>query len=506
MTVNDRLRATTEAVAASMREVRPLTLPPDPSLLPPDPSLLPPDPAFLPPEPAPLPPDPAPRPPYPRRHRHRRPSPALPGRRFGRWRGWGSWLIPLAAAVAVIAVAATLVSVRDASGPRPASPAPSGPRPTAPAPAPLPAGSVPRYYVAVQPGVDAGGGEANVGEVNTVVVGDDRTGKPLATLKPPRGDTFDGVTGAADDRTFVLDVRSVPSPMGAQDVSYAWYLLRITPGAADPVRLTRLPITGRLEDAVIHGLALSPDGSTLAVMFMPNMAGAGTPGPITLRTWAVPTGKPLRVWTGSRPDGLVCFTCNNTVDLTWLDNGRTLAFRYPEEVLPQAIRTLDLSRPGSDLDTDSQAGFPISAADDSDCVDGLLSPDGRTVLCGTTGGPNARYGCAAYGAQFNAYSSATRKLERVLYRYRGSCAYASSSFVWAGSETVAIGLLQLYTSDAPGSETITNGTSSTTRSVPQWNDELIFGVVSAGKFTRLQVTMRNESQGVTASTPGLIAF
>jgi hypothetical protein len=32
------------------------------------------------------------------------------------------------------------------------------------------------------------------------------------------------------------------------------------------------------------------------------------------------------------------------------------------------------------------------------------------------------------------------------------------------------------------------------------------GKVSAGKLTRLQVTMRNESHGVMASTPGLIAF
>jgi hypothetical protein len=137
----------------------------------------------------------------------------------------------------------------------------------------VPSGAVPRYYVAVQPGAsDDQGGLDNADEVNPVVVGDARTGRLLATLRPPTGSTFDGVTGAADDRTFVLDVRSVPSVMGGQHVSHGWYLLRITPGAADPVRLTRLPITGRFEDAVIHGLALSPDGRTLAVMFTPNMA------------------------------------------------------------------------------------------------------------------------------------------------------------------------------------------------------------------------------------------
>jgi hypothetical protein len=53
---------------------------------------------------------------------------------------------------------------------------------------------------------------------------------------------------------------------------------------------------------------------------------------------------------------------------------------------------------------------------------------------------------------------------------------------------------------------VINGTSTTTQTVPKWNDELIFGVVSAGTFTRLRVTMRNQSQSVMASTPGLIAF
>jgi hypothetical protein len=500
MTVNDRLRATTDAVTASMREVRPLTLPPDPSLLPPDPSLLPPD-------PAPLPPDPRPRPP-----RHRRRSPAAPGRGFRPRRGrpgWGSWLVPLAAAVAVIAVATTLVTVRDASGPRPASQAPASPVPASPAPAspaPVPSGAVPRYYVAVQPGSSDDRDLDGADEVNQVVVGDARTGTPLATLQPPKGGTFDGVTGAADDQTFVLDVRSVPGVTGSQHVSYGWDLLRVTPGAADPVRLTRLPITDRFSDAVIHGLALSPDGRTLAVMFTPNIADGGTPGPTTLRTYSVATGKPLRTWTGTQPDGLVCFTCANTVDLRWLANGHTLAFSYQEAVLPQAVRTLDLTSPGDSLDADSRAVFPITAADQSDCLNPLLSPDGHTVLCGTTGAANGRDGCASLGAQFDAYSTATGKLDGVLYRYRGSCGYASSSFVWAGSDTVAIGLLQLYTARPPGQETVTNGTSTTTNTVPEWNDELIFGVVSAGKFTRLQVTMRNQSQSVLASTPGLIAF
>jgi hypothetical protein len=171
-------------------------------------------------------------------------------------------------------------------------------------------------------------------------------------------------------------------------------------------------------------------------------------------------------------------------------------------VLPQAIRTLDLTRPGDNLDADSRVIFPISSTDAGDCVDPLLTPDGRTVLCGTTGGAVAARGCATYGAQFNAYSAVTGKLERVLYRYRGSCAYAGSVVVWAGSGNVAIGLLQAYDNGAPEKKTeISNGTSETNGSAPGWTDEMTFGVISPGKFTRLDVSPQAGAYG-----PGLLAF
>jgi hypothetical protein len=339
-----------------------------------------------------------------------------------------------------------------------------------------------------------------------VVVGDARTGQVLATLTSPKGGTFDGVTGAADDRTFVVDVRSVPSPAGSQSVSHAWYLLRIAPGTADPVRLTRLPITDRLKNAVIHGLALSPDGHTLALMYTPDMADGGAGGPTILRTYSMATGQPLRTWSGSQKDGSVCVNCDNTVNLTWLANGHTLAFLYPEAVLPQAVRTLDVNSPGNSLDADSRAIFPITAASLPQCLDGTLTSDGAAMLCGTEGIPAAKYGCASYGAAFNVYNTATEKLQRDLYRFRGSCAYAESSIVWAGSGTVAIGLLQLFTAAAPQRRTVSNGTSKTTDSAPSYHDELIFGLVTPGRFTPLRVTAQSAVPNIQATTLGLIAF
>jgi hypothetical protein len=81
------------------------------------------------------------------------------------------------------------------------------------------------------------------------------TGKVLATLRPAGG--FASVSRAADDRTFVL--------AAARKSLIALYLLRLTPQAGT-ARLNARPITvptgGSLQFA---GLALSPDGTQLAV-------------------------------------------------------------------------------------------------------------------------------------------------------------------------------------------------------------------------------------------------
>ena len=481
MTVQDRLRATTEAVAASMREVRPLQLPPDPDPYPQHQPLR----------------SPSRRMPTPtRRPTHGSRGPGGRGiRTLRRWPGTRSWLIPLTAALAVIAVAAALVSVRNASTPRPAPPAPT---PVAPS------GAVPGYYAAIKLGPDSDPSLDAYYGLNSVIVGDARTGRLLTAIKPPTGGTFDGVTGAADDRTFVLSIRWLGSKVGAQQATYAWDLLHLAPGTAHPVRLTRLPITDHLDDAVIHGIAVSPDGRTLAVMFMPDMIAGSAPGPITLRTYSVATGKAVRTWTGTRPDGLVCFTCENTVELSWLGS-HTLAFSYPESVLPQAIRTLNLTSPGDSLDTDSRAVFPVTIANDDDCDNRILSDGGRTVLCGGMGAVGTGYGCATFGAPFYAYSTATGKLERVLYRYRGSCAFAQSTFLWAnGPGTLAIGLVQAYTQSGSVKPNV-SGMSESVPNVPEWTDTMTFGVISGGKFTRLSVALRGDFQQ-NEFGPGLIAF
>ena len=139
MTIEDRLRATTEAVTEAMRPVRPLDLTSSQA------------------------------------------GDSAPARRPGlRPRRWPGWLIPLTAAVAVIGVAATLVAVRDIPGSHPAppvTPAASATSTSASTPPPSAVPVVPRYYVTLS-------AESRV-PVRDAIVADASTGKQIDVVKPP---------------------------------------------------------------------------------------------------------------------------------------------------------------------------------------------------------------------------------------------------------------------------------------------------------------------------------
>jgi hypothetical protein len=55
--------------------------------------------------------------------------------------------------------------------------------------------------------------------------------------------------------------------------------------------------------ADVNGIALSPDGAALAVLYRVARAGDGFPcsGPFTLAVYSVATGEVLRGWTGTDP-------------------------------------------------------------------------------------------------------------------------------------------------------------------------------------------------------------
>ena len=413
MSVEDRLRDTTEAVTASMRPIRPLNLRPDTASAQ-----------------APA-----------KRRRDRQP------------RHWSGWLVPLAAAVAVIAVAATLVAVRTRSGP--------GFRPTPAAsstsPAPL-TDAVPRYYVVLGPM----GGDGR--PTQNGVLADTTTGKRLATFNPPSNDMFSYSAVSADDKTFVL--LASPLPMDASKVKpssyYTWYVLRLPPGAPQRSRLTRVPIAALPADTPVLGLAVSPDGSTLAIVCQVTSHSGGKGRlayGLMVRTYSLATGQALRTWTD--PTDAFSPTAADTFNLSWLEDGRTLAFVATTRTVPEGVRFLNTTSPGTSLISNSRLVF--SAPPGDACGSLLLTPDGKEAICGTYA-PNPG-SCAKGQLEVTAYSVATGKLERVLYRYRGTC-QPSGAFqvMWAGSGTLAIG------ADFVGSA----------------RDNRV-GLISPGKFTPLPI-------------------
>lgn len=378
MSIEDRVRTATRAGATLVRDIGPMTAP---------------DPVRL---------------------RRRR---ALAPRR------WGSWGIPLAAAAAVALVALSLVVVRQLS-----TKTPSTNRPTPAAPA-----TAPRYYVSLDLTENGGG-------FGALIVGDDVTGKVIATVDPPRGMEFDRLAGTSDDRTFIV-IATPRSTTVTQPET--WYLLRIAPGTGHPYELTKLPVTLPGGDAVALSYALSPDGRELAVESEPGSAPAGA---ITIGIYSASSGAKLRAWStskfGSGPD---------QETLSWLADGRELAF---SDIPPGAdqgssqqnqLRTLDVTGSGTDLLADSRVVLTLKSpgSSPSNCWTMHLTPDGATVICGTQyafldGGAGTKAGCANGGLEFTAYSARTGRLVRVLYQYRGACSNGLSSVLWTDSSGSSI--------------------------------------------------------------------
>ena len=135
---------------------------------------------------------------------------------------------------------------------------------------------------------DAGSATAQM----KAVVGDDQTGRTVAVLNPSASQNFYGVTAAADDRTFVVIDYS------AAQQQTTWYLLRLAPGAAHPDPADEAP--HQAARGPRHGLALSPDGRELAVMW--RTATTQTNAVTHLSIYSMSSGAALDTWRTPGPE------------------------------------------------------------------------------------------------------------------------------------------------------------------------------------------------------------
>jgi hypothetical protein len=257
------------------------------------------------------------------------PPTARNGRR-ARFSWLSAWRGPIVAVTVILIVAVTLIAVKS-SGAGQARPVGS------PAAAPLPAG-VPRYYVNVnilrqRPWTWA------------IIVGDAQTGKTLGVFRLPAGDVLGSMTasGAADDRTFIVSA-AVGTNESAGDPAFgplAWYLVRITPGDAHPVRVTTLPLQFP-PDGNADSTALSADGTELAVL-----SRHGTTQ--TLRTYSVATGRLQRSWSAAFSVPVSSGPKLPVTGLSWVGDAEVgFAVTYSPE-LREEVRTLDTSTAGAGL-------------------------------------------------------------------------------------------------------------------------------------------------------------
>ena len=300
----------------------------------------------------------------------RRPDPVIRGGgdRVG-INTWRRWLIPAGAVIAVLAVVAGVLAARDdltGSAKRAAVPIQT---------------SVPPYYVAL---VNNGLPSPQALPTAVATVRATATGAVIARIVPPRPYvSFDAVSGAADDRTFVLWARGNPDQQTGT-LPERFYLLHINPSAtsvAGRVHLTALPARDISGGNQVLTMALSPDGTSLAAIL--DQASLTGPPP-RLYVFNLATGT-TKIWIRT-----LCGACGQTiingsfgayppvaVFLSWAANGKSLAF-IPNVASPQ-LRLLDVGAPGNNVQTASKP-FAIHGVPVEEWQDAYMTADAKTVF------------------------------------------------------------------------------------------------------------------------------
>lgn len=304
-----------------------------------------------------------------------------PGRKHGRWR----LLAPLTAAAAVIAVVGSLIAVGSIGGPAASRRIP----PNAPAP-----DGAPRYYLVLTQRRE--GQPLSTFHVRALLR-DTASGAVLANVDLPAGfSSIAAVAGAANDRTFVLAVQRTTAPGGQPPASF--WRAQFDP-ARRAVTLTRLPIPVMRGNEPIDGMALSPDGTRLAVATRVPKTNQEQISVYSMTTYAV------RTWRGNIGSSAVGMS---------FDQAGQLAYDC-ESCSPDGVWLLDTTTAGGSLKADSR--LAVGMPNDVDFLDRavLLTRDGRTVV-----GAEIRATHTGLRAEIAEYSAATGRLTRTLLPARNA--------------------------------------------------------------------------------------
>jgi hypothetical protein len=349
-------------------------------------------------------------------------------------RHWPGWLAPAAAAAAVVAVILGSLGISGVIGPRPAD--------TGAAKVTGVFAKIPQFFVAI-PANNRG----------RAVVGATATGAVLGTIAPPGPQTgFLWVTAAGDDRTFVLAAGYAPA-VGTSDIEptqLRFYRL-VLGRSGRPGRLTALPIPS--EAGTIAALALSPDGSKLAVTLLETTHPRTGP---TIQVFSLATGgRKTWVWPGRGLIGLVALGPGVSPNM-WEADNRTLLFEVTNgNGRAGQLRLLDTATPGGSLSAAStRVPVPGSemgwrANNDPNHIDAtpFITGDGtKFVDAFSRAEPKPKI----FDFTITEFSTHTGKPVQVLYRIRTDTESDATTVEWVNTSGTAVIASRLGPGRGPG--------------------------------------------------------
>jgi hypothetical protein len=253
---------------------------------------------------------------------------------------------------------------------------------------------------------------------------------------------FSWVAAAGDGRTFVLGASprlrvGVPLPQPRPVKFYRLVLGR----SGHPGRLVPLPIPP--ETAIISGLAVSPDGSKLAMSFLPVHGQIGS----KIQVFSLATGARQEwVWPGRGTIGSIVLMVGSG-GLQWEADNRTLMFEVTTRTRngnePAQLYLLDTAAPGGSL-LASSTRIPVPSADlgwlhnnVKHRITGmpLITGDGTKLVA-----PFFHQGAPpkVFGFTITEFSVRTGKPIRVLYQRRTASEAGETGVWWVNTHGTAM--------------------------------------------------------------------
>lgn len=309
-------------------------------------------------------------------------------------------LAAMAASAAVVALIATSVALTSRT---------HAPSPTVSSSVSL--RSVPRFYMAlvkINP-------LSQVYSAQEAVIRDTVTGATLATIRPPKGyGSFIALSGAADDRTFVLAADAGKFNIRTAQSLEKFFVVRFRPSSGT-ASITVLPIPQTPKTSILDGIALSPSGTELAVAVQVGKNRAEA----RLSVYSMTTGA-VRSWLGTGTIGALDNTAmswsrTGTLAFNWYGKLRTVHHKLQAPPV-DGIWLLNTSAPGGSLLGRSRLvvqGQWFNTKGSAWAEDGVLTPDGTKIVV-ALGDPFGIISSSTTSG-FAEYSAATGRRIRIVH-------------------------------------------------------------------------------------------